>query len=200
MHRPMLKHCGSRMRPSGKALRCWNFNAFRLNKQRLRNGMANYRKQSMPEHRFRFYRLASSMKELDDVKAAARDLWRKLCKKPGYIWPDCPPPDEKCQYLGCNINGINYKQSEVSPGRWQWIVNEEAEKYAREQEARRTNLYWALRSRVLTDEEMAEVETYGRYLNIQPMTPYSAHEKELDLNAALLQQFRLREIAKAANK
>jgi hypothetical protein len=32
----------------------------------------------MPEHRFRFYRLASSMKELDDVKAAARDLWRKF--------------------------------------------------------------------------------------------------------------------------
>ena len=134
------------------------------------------------------------------MPATIGDALPETCKKSEYSWPDCPPPDEKCQYLGCNINGINYKQSEVSPGRWQWVVNEEAEKRIRDEEAHRANLYWALRSRVLNDEEMAEVERYGSSLNIQLMVSYSPHEKEMELNNALLQQFRLREIAKAANK
>lgn len=119
-----------------------------------------------------------------------------------YKWPDCAPPDniDKSkeyweQYLCCNFNGINYKMFEVEPGRWQWRVNEKLERMAREYEAHRANLYWALRSRVLTDEEMSEVERYGSSLNIQPMVSYSAHEKELELNNALLQQFRMRDIA-----
>lgn len=134
------------------------------------------------------------------MPATIGDALRETCKKPEYVWPDCPPPDEKRQYLGCNINGINYKPSEISPGCWQWVVNEEAEKRIRDEEAHRANLYWALRSRVLNDEEMAEVERYGSSLNIQLMVSYSPHEKEMELNNALLQQFRLREIAKAANK
>jgi hypothetical protein len=113
-----------------------------------------------------------------------------------YVWPDCPPPNEHTRYLGANINGTQYKPSEVSPGRWQWIVDAEA----KQEETHRSSLYWALRSRVLTDEEMAEVERYGDCLNIQNGMSYSAEAKARELNNALLQQFRLREIARAAAK
>jgi hypothetical protein len=121
-----------------------------------------------------------------------------------YKWPDCEPIDKTDPYWklnnNCNCNGVNYHRVEVSPGKWQWQVNEELERLAREREAHRRDLYWALRSRVLTEEEMTEVERYGKYVNIDPNTPYYAEEKERELNAALLQQFQLRATAEASKK
>lgn len=53
---------------------------------------------------------------------------------------------------------------------------------------------WALRSRVLTEQEMARVADYGDSLNIEPWVSYNAAEKAKELNDALLQQFRLRAV------
>lgn len=58
----------------------------------------------------------------------------------------------------------------------------------------RRNLYWALRTRVLTDEEMGRVASLGISLCIEPMTPYREIDKIRELNEALLQQFKLRAI------
>lgn len=121
-----------------------------------------------------------------------------------YTWPDCAPPDKtnKCwEYnLGANINGTQYKMVEVSPGRWQWHVNEEIEAGKRKEDARRHELMWLMRTRVLTDAEMAEVGRYGSHLNIDEGVGYYPNEKATELNSLLLQQFQLRAIAEAAKK
>lgn len=94
-----------------------------------------------------------------------------------------------------NCNGINYHKVEVLPGKWQWVVNEEAERRQHEHNQHRKDLYWALRSRILTDEEMDEVAQYGDSLCIEPMVSYYPAEKKQELNDALLQQFRMRQKA-----
>lgn len=60
-----------------------------------------------------------------------------------------------------------------------------------QQQARR-DLFWALRSRVLTDEEMQEVSRHGTYLNVEMGQSYRPEEKLAELNAALLTQAILR--------
>lgn len=67
----------------------------------------------------------------------------------------------------------------------------------RENEARRS-LFWALRSRVLTEVEMAEVARLGDNLNRYYGEPYNETEKMRQLNDAILQQFRLRAVARPA--
>jgi hypothetical protein len=57
---------------------------------------------------------------------------------------------------------------------------------------------WLLRTRVLTDGEMEEVEKYGEYLNIDEAVSYSLNEKSLELNSLFLQQFKLRTTARLA--
>ena len=120
-------------------------------------------------------------------------------KKPKHQWPDCDPIDKSDEFWefnnNININGIHYKKKEVEPGKWQFVVNEELERIAAERQRHRRELFWALRSRVLTDKEMAEVGEYGRSLNIEPMVCYKQEDKDKELNAALLQQFRMRHAA-----
>lgn len=94
-----------------------------------------------------------------------------------------------------NVNGIPYKKAEVEPGKWQWVVDEDSARLMAEEEAHRRGLYWALRSRVLTEDEMKEVDRYGDSLNIEMMVSYNEGEKKRELNDALLQQFRLRRAA-----
>ena len=59
-------------------------------------------------------------------------------------------------------------------------------------EDRRRSLYWALRTRVLAGEEMAEVERMDVNLVIEDRVSFSLLDKQRELNEALLQQFRLR--------
>ena len=66
----------------------------------------------------------------------------------------------------------------------------------REYEQRKLDLYFALRTRVLTDEEWAQVVEHGDHLNISSLQPYFATEKMKELNDAYLQQFKLRLAAK----
>lgn len=91
-----------------------------------------------------------------------------------------------------NVNGVHYKCSE--DGRW--VIDEEAMAWKAEQQAARDKLYWALRTRVLTDKEMEQVENLGISLIIREMQPFNPKEMHDMLNAALLQQFKLRDIAR----
>lgn len=73
------------------------------------------------------------------------------------------------------------RQASLSPG-----------EYWRKDEERKRELIFALRSRVLTDEEMAEVASYDISLVITPNVSYMREEKDKYFNDLLLQQFKLR--------
>jgi hypothetical protein len=107
-------------------------------------------------------------------------------------WPDCDPIDKSDEFWEFNnnlsLNGIPYHKEEVEPGRWQWVINAEALRSKQEEAARRSDLWFALRTRVLTSEEMASVRSYGQWLNLQEMVPYDASQKALELNNALANQ------------
>jgi hypothetical protein len=122
--------------------------------------------------------------------------------KPKYEWPDTEPIDKSDPYWelnnNLNANGTQYKKEEVSPGKWQWVVDQKIMQWKAEQAARRHALFWALRSRVLTDDEMKEVTQYGTQINIDEMVPYYEADKARELNDALLQQAKLRATAASA--
>jgi hypothetical protein len=80
------------------------------------------------------------------------------------------------------------------------VPDEEANKRDSQERRRKSELFWALRSRVLTLAEMEEVEQHGDSLNIVPCWPYMKSDKDRELNDALLQQFRLRMAAERAKK
>jgi hypothetical protein len=63
-------------------------------------------------------------------------------------------------------------------------------------EVERSELLWALQSRVLTDEEMEKVGKMRMRLVIPYNTSYREEDKRRELNEALLQQFRLRAAAR----
>lgn len=74
---------------------------------------------------------------------------------------------------------------------WRWQVSE-AEK--------KSKLYWALRTRVLTDKEMAEVEQYDYHLLTRTMEQYMPAEVKAEFNQALLIQYKIRDIAHRAQR
>jgi hypothetical protein len=120
-------------------------------------------------------------------------------------WPDTDPP---IYYEGellldqVSIDGEPYHKVEVSPGKWQWQVDRESIKRCQEDQHRKSELFWALRSRVLTESEMKDVEDQGDRLNT-PMAcsgmtisyPGDNERRKRELNDALLAQFRLRRAA-----
>lgn len=59
----------------------------------------------------------------------------------------------------------------------------------------RGDLYWALRTRVLTDHEMRRVQDLGYHICIGTHESYRAESKIAEFNAALLQQYQIRDIA-----
>lgn len=120
--------------------------------------------------------------------------------KPKREWPDTDPPREGEFGGNLNVNGTQYRKQEVVPGRWQWVVDEKAMRWLEEREAKRRALFWALRSRVLSEEEMAEVTRQGRRLNVDLNVSYREDDKASELNAALLQQAKLRAVAQASEQ
>lgn len=65
----------------------------------------------------------------------------------------------------------------------------------RDLESKRESLWWALRSRVLTEEEMEEVRRCGSSLNVRDGVSYYAEEKSRELGDALYNQARLQLLA-----
>ncbi len=123
----------------------------------------------------------------------------EVASKPKHEWPDTDPIDKSDPYWEFNnnlsSNGVPYKKAEVSPGRWQWVVNKEAQERERKWQADIADLYSALRTRVLTDEEFDRAKSLGLSLVTRLMVPYYEQEKRRELDEAFLQQYRLREIA-----
>lgn len=111
-------------------------------------------------------------------------------------WPDTTPIDKTDPYWefnnNMNVNGTPYHKVEVSPGRWQWVVNEESRKAVVDSDNRKRELLAALRTRVLTDEELREVLAHGDDLNIYNWEPYRPEAKQRELIEALLAQLRIR--------
>lgn len=111
-------------------------------------------------------------------------------------WPNTTPIDKSNPYWefnnNMNANGTQYRKTEVEPGKWQWTIDQEAmESKARSDQARR-DLYWALRTRVLTADEMSRVQQMGLWLVTEENVSYYEADKQRELNDALLQQFKLR--------
>lgn len=111
--------------------------------------------------------------------------------KPKYKWPECEPPHEIVGFSAFNINGTQYKKKEVSPGIWNWVIDEEMMALSCNREFKRRALYWALQTRVLTDDELQEAEQYGYSLNIDMGVPFREADKRRDLQDAWFQQRRL---------
>jgi hypothetical protein len=138
-------------------------------------------------------------KLMDDITAGRKIP--KIVNPNAKVWPDTDPPDKSDPNWEFNnnlsMNGTQYKKAEVSPGKWQWIVDEKAMKSLRDAESHKWALWSALTTRVLTDAELKEVDSYGSYLNIQPNVSYNAGEKLQELHNALLIQQMLRHDTKA---
>ena len=61
-------------------------------------------------------------------------------------------------------------------------------------------LYYALRTRVLTDEELKKVEQLDYHITVEMMVSYNEQDKKREFLDAMLQQFRLRLAVERANK
>lgn len=108
-------------------------------------------------------------------------------------WPNALPPEiDPLGDYTVTVNDVPHSKKEIAPGEWRWVVNEVLLAARDASETARRNLLWALRSRVLAEDEMKRVDQYGSSLNIDPGVSFYRLEKSRELNEALLQQARLR--------
>lgn len=101
---------------------------------------------------------------------------------------DCDPTTS----AGMNSGGTQYKCTPQGT----WAVDQTAMEYASAETKHRSELYWALRTRVLTEVELDEVRRYDYGLLVHyndPFNPVQVNREYLD---ALEQQFRLRALGK----
>jgi hypothetical protein len=113
-----------------------------------------------------------------------RDNWRKSLHR--FLDAEIAKPENMTPQLMVNV----IRAKELSNSALRIKVGElEAEV---ERQRHKDELVFALRSRVLTDQEMAEVKVQGVNLLIRPNTPYYQEEKDREFNELLLQQARLR--------
>ena len=124
----------------------------------------------------------------------ASGAWGQQAKKKPATKQEC---DSKVWQFGGGSDG--YTQYKCS-AQGRWVVDTEAMKAAADEDAHRHKLAAALISRVLTEAELDEVMQQGIYLITEPMQPFSEEEKTKEFNDDLAQQFRLRQIAKAAQQ
>jgi hypothetical protein len=118
-------------------------------------------------------------------------------KKPTHPKRECEPTIAGGLLSSALSDG--YRQYKCSD-EGKWVVDEDAMRSLEAEAQSKRDLYWALRSRVLTTAEMKRVERYGIYLVLSPMQAFKEDEKQRELNDALLQQFRLRVARDEAKK
>lgn len=110
-------------------------------------------------------------------------LFGKTVPNPKHKWPNCEPPTEGV--VSCtNINGHQYHRVEVSPGHWQWQINEEAERRFEASESHKMGLFYLLTARVMTSDELRQAAAYGSHLNILANVTYYHDEKARELQIA----------------
>lgn len=83
----------------------------------------------------------------------------------------------------------------MSPGHWQWVIDQRAMQVLHDREARRAKLAIALQTRILSDKEMKMVMQTGVRLFTPDGVPYRESEKQAEFNEAIVQQYRLRQIS-----
>src|SRR5216684_8049853 len=93
--------------------------------------------------------------------------------------------------LGAGVSYAEDYSAPQLPGNTDWRADIE-----RRQEHRR-DLWFALQTRRLSDEEMKEVQQYGKLLNIEDGVAYYEREKTAELQRALFFQAGVRAQAKA---
>jgi len=134
------------------------------------------------------------MSHLDDKAYMKRvnahhEAWDKANKPQ---WPNTTPPDKTDPYWefnnNLNANGVPYKKVEVSPGKWQWVIDEKSLKAEQEYEDAKWKLFADLSRRKLTHQELMGVNTS---INLQNMQSYFAVDKYAELYDALVAQWEL---------
>lgn len=111
-----------------------------------------------------------------------------------YEWPFCAPPsmygdDDRLR------DGVLYKRALTPEGEWSWVRDDVATEN-RQNEIRRGELWRALQTRLLTEEEMIEVESHGSHLNRSVYdagfySPEEQHHRVIEYQNALHNQMKL---------
>jgi hypothetical protein len=119
-----------------------------------------------------------------------------------YVMAQTPDPLMKDGIIsiGSNVNGRNYKRAEVSPGKWEWVPNEEADRRVNERENERLNMFAALTTRVVTEKELSEILKIGWQITVRNMVSYREGDKVREFNQALATQRELRALAEPTKK
>ncbi len=116
--------------------------------------------------------------------------------KKEYEWPYCAPIDKTDPYWetnnNCNMNGVQYHKVECPDGRWKWDVNEHAMEWIRAREDEQLELARAFQSRLLTDEELARVMSYGSHIFVREMQAFYQRDVDAKFQAAMMFQNALR--------
>ena len=89
------------------------------------------------------------------------------------------------------IDGIPYVCKDGS-----LVINSEALKAMDDADKKKADLYWALRTRVLTDDELEQVRNIGTWLVISRNMPFIEKDITEEYNNALYHQAKLRLAAK----
>ena len=85
-----------------------------------------------------------------------------------------------------------YIAKQISPGHCRWIEDIEGENSIAQYEAKKAALFHALKTRVLTDEELKSVGEFGSSLNTPDGIPYDSRQTAEELTQALMIQQMLR--------
>lgn len=109
-------------------------------------------------------------------------------------WPHAKSPLEEPGFDSLNVNGTPYHKVEVTPDKWEWRVDLEGVKIQNTEDNHKKSLAYALQTRVLSADEMNEVDQYGMCLFIRNMQSYTPLEIQKEFNEAILQQYRLRNL------
>lgn len=138
--------------------------------------------------------LDTLMSHLDDAAYmkkvnAHHEAWDKANKPQ---WPNTTAPDKTNPYWefnnNLNVNGVQYQKVEVSPGRWQWAVDDKAMKAMQDYEDAKWKLFFDLSRRKLTHKELMGVHIG---MNVRNMESFFAVDKYAELYDALVAQWEL---------
>lgn len=80
-----------------------------------------------------------------------------------------------------------YAKRELEESRYRW-----------ERVQRQRELIWALRTRILTSEEMDEVKDFGPYILVENQSSYRQEDIERRFNDLMLLQFKMRLVKDAS--
>jgi len=101
------------------------------------------------------------------------------------------PQSADCAWRGMarSTSGFRqYRVVKVARDRCEWRRDRLSEREFARREHSRRDLFHALKTRVLTDDELRRVAEYGTSINVEYMTQYSEETKAAELQAALRMQ------------